>query len=141
MLHFTILGIPFAKQSCRFTKAGVKYQPAKIKNAENSVRHQVLSQLPAGFEPWSGPISVKRMSFVFPPLKSFSQAKLKALALGAFIPKDTKPDLTDNLQKGIFDSLQGIVYLNDSQICQMHDVQKCYGLTPRIEIELEKLEL
>lgn len=64
---------------------------------------------------------------------------MKAIEAGELVYKATKPDLTDNLNKGVFDALQGIIYANDSQIISMDDVKKIYGQRPRIDIELEIL--
>ena len=62
-----------------------------------------------------------------------------SIEAGEIVYKATKPDLTDNLNKGVFDALQGIIYANDSQIISMDNVKKIYGLLPRVEIELEIL--
>ena len=51
--------------------------------------------------------------------------------------KTTKPDITDNLAKMLFDCLEGIVYINDSQICEMYDVKKIYGFQPGIYLTIE----
>ena len=45
---------------------------------------------------------------------------------------------TDNFFKAVMDTLQGICYLNDAQIIEIHGF-KHYGKTPHIEIELEEL--
>jgi Holliday junction resolvase RusA-like endonuclease len=135
-MKLTILGVPFAKQSFRFTKTGIKYQPKAIKEKQKSVRQQIIEQLPVNFHPFTCPIIVTELIFVFPPLKSFSKRKLKALEKGEYIYKITKPDLHDNLSKSLFDAMEGIVYQNDSQICELRNVKKVYGLKPRIEVEL-----
>lgn len=53
----------------------------------------------------------------------------------------TKPD-ADNLIKGVKDSLEGVLWVNDSRISEL-SVKKLYALDgskPRIEIVLETLE-
>jgi len=50
--------------------------------------------------------------------------------------KTTKPDL-DNLEKMLWDAMEGIVFINDSLICEKHNVIKTYGDTPGYSIILE----
>ena len=45
---------------------------------------------------------------------------------------------TDNFLKAVMDALQGICYLNDAQIIEIHGF-KHYAHEPHIEIELEEL--
>lgn len=137
-----IPGIPFSKQSMRVARIGNfirTYQPAKIIKAEQTVKAVVISQLPDGFKPFQGPIIVKSIVYTFPPLKGFSRAKMRSLEARNRIYKTTKPDLSDNLNKGLFDALEGVVYMNDSQICEIRNIRKVYGLCPGIEIEIEEV--
>lgn len=143
-MKFIILGIPKAKQSARFksVKMGDKtfmksYQRDDVVQNERNIAFDVKSQLPAGFIPFDGPIGVKVL-FVFPPLSSWSKKKLAGLDGGDKIYKETKPDLTDNLCKALFDAMAGIVYPNDSRICKLES-EKIYGRVPRIELEIYKL--
>lgn len=143
-IHLKILGIPQPKQSARFrvqkfgNKSFVKsYQKKEVIENERNFAFDAKSQLPENFELMTGPLKVKAL-FVFPPLKSFNKAKLNILASGGVIYKDTKPDLQDNLFKGVADSLEGIIFLNDSQICEVSS-RKIYGNVPRVELIFEKL--
>lgn len=146
-LNLKILGTPKPKQSVRSRMAKTKtgkiyvqhYQTSEIKRNEKNIAFDVKSQLPPGFIPYSGAIHVKKLLYVFAPQKGWPKYKLKELEQGKIFYKDVKPDLTDNLNKPLFDALQGIVFLNDSQICKISDVEKIYGLIPRIEIEFEDL--
>lgn len=49
----------------------------------------------------------------------------------------SKPDL-DNIEKLVLDALNGVVYLDDAQICEVIK-RKRYGLGPRVEISLEEI--
>ena len=144
MIHIKILGIPQPKQSARFrvqkfgNKAFVKsYQKKEVIENERNFAFDAKSQLPEDFEVMTGPLKVRAL-FVFPPLKSFNKSKLNILASGGVIYKDTKPDLQDNLMKGCVDALEGIIFLNDSQICEVSS-RKIYGTVPRVEFVFEKL--
>lgn len=143
-MKFKILGIPQPKQSARFriqkfgNKTFVKsYQKKEVVQNEMNLALDVKSQLSPDFVPFDCALKAKVL-YVFPPLKGFSKAKLNALSAGTKIYKDTKPDLQDNLNKGLFDALEGIVYIKDSLICKV-ECEKIYGLVPRIEIEFEAL--
>lgn len=144
-LKLKILGIPQPKQSVRsrgvLTPSGkvkVKhYQTDKIKQNERNIAFDVKSQLPKGFKPYAGKLAVKRLLYVFPPQKNWTKKKLKQLEEGAVFYRDVKPDLTDNLNKLLFDSLEGVIYTDDARVVKMDGLEKIYGLVPRIEIEFE----
>lgn len=138
-MHISILGIPKPKQSFRYTRKGIRYQTKEVKQNERSMREQIISQLPAGFKPWSGPIVVNSLLFTFPPKKGETKRNM-ALVEAGMLWKTTKPDLTDNLQKALWDAMEGIVFLNDSQVCCMRNVEKRYGMKPGIEIELFEVQ-
>jgi Holliday junction resolvase RusA-like endonuclease len=144
-LNLKILGTPSSKQSARFRivkgKGGnnfvSSYQKKEVKDNERNIAYDVKSQLPLDFVPFDSPIGVKVL-FVFPPLKSFSKKKMTELEEGKTIYKDAKPDLTDNLMKGVFDAMEGIVFTNDSRICTVES-KKIFGFVPRTEITLFEL--
>lgn len=139
-LTLIILGEPKPKQSFRVAVIGGKvhkYQKADVKKAENNIQLSIIQQLPLDFEPTEKPIRITKLHYVFTPLSSFSKKTKEAISNGMQVFKHTKPDLTDNLSKGLFDAMQGIVFRNDSQICSMDNVKKVYGNRPRIEIEME----
>jgi len=156
MLKFTILGEPKAKQSFRFSvmknKAGKsfvhKYQSKKIENKEQDIRVQVISQLPKDFKIMTKPIWVKKLHFYFYPPKRILKNKrlytfLETQTYESFdriiLIKETKPD-HDNLEKMVWDSMQGKVFVNDCQISAKDNFRRHWGLKPRIEIELEEIE-
>jgi len=133
---FAILGIPFAKQSFRFTRTGHKYQPAEVKQNEYNVRLQVINQLPKPFTPFSKAVEILSITYAFPAPKSLKKADRLQIEAGGYVPKTTKPDLTDNLNKGLIDALKGVVFADDSIIWRMNNVCKVYGKTPGIIIKL-----
>ena len=141
-MKLTILGEPKAIQSVRVRNAGSfiqKYQPKENLTYKNWIRLEVKQQLEQDFVPWSKGIIVKELNFIFPIPKSFSKKKTQAIKDGEIIYKTTKPDLMDNLSKGLFDALEGLLYKNDSQICECQSSSKFYGEIPRIELEIEEV--
>lgn len=142
-MKLIILGEPKPKQSAKFAKRGKfmrAYQPKEVVQNENNMRSQVVSQLPEGFVPFQKAVAVKKLHYVFPLLKSMNRKTLTAIQFGKMVYKTTKPDVTDNLSKSLFDALNGVVFADDSLIVSMDDVKKYYGLQPRIELEIEEME-
>jgi Holliday junction resolvase RusA-like endonuclease len=138
LLQLTVLGIPAPKQSFRFNpKTGGKFTDAKTTGKLNSFIEQVVSSLPKGFIPFDCKLKLVAV-FVFPPVKSMKKAILKDIEEGALIYKETRPDLTDNLMKGICDKMTGVVYTDDSRICSIKS-DKYYGSVPRTELTFYKL--
>jgi Holliday junction resolvase RusA-like endonuclease len=127
MLELTIKGIPRPKQSFRFTKKGIKFQPAEVKEEEMNFKQAVVNQLPAEFVPYSEPV-MAFVEYIFPPLKGFTKKKLAQME-ESILFKHTKPDVTDNLNKGTFDAMNGIVYIDDSLVVSLFSV-KYYGHIP-----------
>lgn len=145
MIELTILGKPTPKQSARFygkqvgSKIMIKsYQKKGLVDTGKDIENQVKAQLPKDFVMYDCPLLME-MLFVFPPLASFSKAKIKMIEEGEIVYKDTKPDLHDNLAKLCADSIEGIVYVNDSRICEVKS-KKIYGMIPRIELRITPLK-
>jgi len=115
------------------------YQPPEIHAWMMKARRIIYRQLPRDFIKWDGAIRVNRLEYFFPPLKAFSNVMLAVI--DKFVSyKATKPDI-DNVQKLLWDSLQDVVFTNDSRIVEMNQVRKRYSTKPRIELELEFLTL
>lgn len=141
-LFLTFLGIPQPKQSFRVAKVGnfiKKFQSAEVVKNERNIKFDCISQLPAGFKPFAGPLRIRKLDYVFPIPKSMSKKMVQFIRDGGIVYKSTKPDLTDNLNKGLFDALEGIVYINDSQIAEVQNSRKIYGETPYISLVIEEI--
>jgi Holliday junction resolvase RusA-like endonuclease len=145
-MKLTIIGTPKSKQSARFRAITSKktgktfvssYQKKEVIDNERNTAFDVKSQLPIGFVPFDVAIGVKIL-YVFPLLSNFTKKQKEIIDAGGIIYKDTKPDLTDNLNKGLFDACEGILYTNDSRICKVEST-KIYGTVPRIELEIYML--
>lgn len=135
---FTVLGIPKPKQSMKFTKKGFSYQPKEVVEMERNLKYDIRSQLPPGHVPWDEPLAMG-VTFIFPPPSGWSKKKMYDLKQGIIFFKDTKPDLQDNLMKGVCDAMEGVVYVNDSRICQLLPSEKIYGLTPKTIIVIHPI--
>lgn len=123
-------------QSVRVTRRGFTYQPKKIKDYKQTIQTMVREQLPSHFciIGKGKEIAINKLHYVFEYPKSFSKVKQKST-----IFKTTKPDLHDNLNKALFDALEGVVWEQDQNVCLMKDVRKIYGDSNKIQIEIECL--
>lgn len=142
-ISLVIYGEPKPKQSMRHAYNHNKgyiqtFKDPKVAKAEQDIKNQVLTQYRGGVI--EEPIAITKLHYIFSPLKSLPKYKKLAIERGEIIYKNTKPDLTDNLNKGLFDALEGIVIANDSAIVSMDDVKKYFGTKPRIELEMKILD-
>lgn len=137
-MKLTIKGNPLAKQSAKFAKIGKfmkAYQPQEIINGKADIRSQVLAQLPKDFIPFDKGLKIGYVFFFSAPKKLTKTQKIELETKGYF-PKTTKPDI-DNLIKHLNDALEGILFVNDSQIYEYIKVLKYYAKTPQIKIIVE----
>jgi Holliday junction resolvase RusA-like endonuclease len=83
----------------------------------------------------SGPIRII-LDFIFPRTKSMIW-KNKPMVR---VAKSTKPDI-DNLCKSVFDALNGILFVDDSQICECHASKYIASGNeqPRVIITIEEM--
>src|SRR5574343_295839 len=142
-LKFVVFGKPIGQARPRFftrkgkngkTFAGA-YNPQESEAAKFGL--SVRMQIPNGFQPFDGPIAISA-KFVLPIPASASKKNHAAMMDGAMLPAK-KPDL-DNFIKFVCDSLSGIVWKDDVQICKFYEpLEKVYGDQPRTEIEVFKL--
>lgn len=129
-------GEPKAVQSVRFARIGNfirKYQPKEQIDWKNYLKMQAMEQLPPGFAPFQEIVHLKAR-FCFSPPKSWTKAKMQGFMLGTKYYKVTRPDLNDNLLKGVCDALTGIIWHDDGLIASVES-EKVYS--PRAGIFLE----
>jgi Holliday junction resolvase RusA-like endonuclease len=120
------------------TRTGRTYQPKKISDYKKQVQEAVQGQLPDGFSCIKAdtPIHITRLHYVFEYPKAFSKKKR---AEDRIHFKHTKPDLHDNLNKALFDALEGVVWERDQNVVAMDDVKKYYQDNHQIIIHLKCL--
>lgn len=141
MISLELYGIPQAQQRPRFARKGAYtqcYDPqSKIKEG---CKWQLRSQFKE--DPLQMPLALD-LIFFMPIPKSSSALKKRQMANG-LIAHSCKPDL-DNCIKFASDCLNGLVFHDDAQICEIR-AKKIYSNTPRTLIRLipladEKREL
>ncbi len=133
-VSFTVPGNPQGKARPRFGN-GHTYTPAKTVMYENLIRacYRRMVKMLGHENPFQGQVQVY-ITAVYPIPKSASKKRRGAMLGGKLLPT-VKPDL-DNVIKAVLDALNGVAYLDDSQIVSL-SASKRYGITPRVEVLLE----
>jgi Holliday junction resolvase RusA-like endonuclease len=104
------------------------YDPKKSSNWKDDVKTQVLAQMETSTRGkmlsalHAGPV-VLDLFFYLPRPKTYAKKKRHHIR---------KPD-RDNLEKGVKDALKGIIWKDDSQVCDGR-TRKMYGDPPRVVI-------
>ncbi len=130
--HFVVFGKPVPKGRARFRRIGKfvsTYTPKKTATYEQEVA-QVAKTAMGKQEPLETPVTVC-IYIRLPIPASYSKVRKKA-CLDGFEKPTKKPDL-DNTAKSILDGMNGIVYVDDAQIVNLH-VTKVYSETPAVEV-------
>lgn len=91
----------------------------------------------AGHPPFTKPVKLE-FTVYWPIPKHTSRIRTSQAMSGARRPA-TRPDL-ENFIKTVADALSGVVYLDDSQIVDLH-VQKFYADFPKLDIEVSELSI
>ncbi|ACC76131.1 RusA family crossover junction endodeoxyribonuclease [Paraburkholderia phymatum] len=128
-VSFTVEGVPVGKARARVTRNGT-YTPKKTRRYEHDVR-TVAMQAMGALRPCRDAVHVSLVVFL-PVPERFSKAK-RAAALAGLVYPVVRPDL-DNFEKAVTDALNGVVYHDDSQICDVVK-SKRYSDRPRVVIE------
>lgn len=133
-------GEPKAIQSVRFSARGGfarKFQPKANTDWKGYLRLCAVDQLPEEWETLKGPLAVDA-EFCFAPLRSMAKRDQARLAEGWTFYKPTRPDLCDNLMKGLCDALTGVVWQDDAQICRVASVKR-FDVSPCIRLRVRRL--
>lgn len=139
-IYFKVYGQIQPKQRPRFNHiTGHTYTPTKTHKYEDEVKASYIAKYPSGM--WvtnkEQPIGVRAMEFHFKMPDSWSKKK-KNERRGTWCLK--KPDI-DNIFKSITDSLNGVAFPDDSQICGiLGPVVKVWDDEEFVSIELMELE-
>lgn len=118
-LYFDIT--PKAKQSFRMGKHG--YQNKAVIDYQKAITAMALAHTTQDMRSLSGDLYVS-VEFVWKHPKSWGKKRVAELRERC-VYKPSRPDI-DNLCKGVFDALNGVIWNDDSQIVGIH-AWKRYG--------------
>jgi len=102
------------------------YTSKRVREYKNFLCNTAKAQLPNGFSLLTGPLWVVCCTFHFKPITSFRKSDHARLEYRGFLYKTTGADVTDNLQKGLWDAMEGVIFENDKQICRVSDIERLY---------------
>ncbi len=136
-IQFVIHGNPISKGRPRFNKKGWAYTDKKTKDAEVNIMVAATKRMKESL-PYECPLMLS-IKFYMPIPKSYSnKIRLKIETNGRTHSK--RPDL-DNLIKLVLDALNGICWIDDSQIIMINAI-KMYAADnePRTEVTVKEWE-
>ena len=128
MISFTVPGDPVGKGRPRMTRAGHAFTPAKTRNSEAFVK-LCATQAMAGRPLVADPV-VMSLNIRCAIPHSWSQRKKAQALTGELRPG--RPDI-DNIAKLVADALNGVVLVDDKQICALV-AHKMYAREPGIDV-------
>lgn len=126
---------PKAVQSSRGDR-GHFHVDAKVRRWKDSIRPYI--QAAANGAPSKLPIRAVALRYFYRLPKATNKRMVAYVQDGGLVPYLAPADLTDNLSKGVIDVCKGIIFEDDSQIWQMTETEKLYGLTDHMELEFEE---
>jgi Holliday junction resolvase RusA-like endonuclease len=128
----SVAGAPVPKGRPRFNRAtGFAYTPGKTRSYEDTLRLAAGDAM-IGRLPLEGPLAMSVRAYV-PIPASWSRKRQAAAVAGQLLPI-TRPD-ADNYLKAALDSLNTIVFRDDSQVVSV-SASKAYSDKPRLHIEV-----
>jgi Holliday junction resolvase RusA-like endonuclease len=134
-IEFNVPGKVQAKQRPRFN-GKFAYTPKETIAYENWVKTCYLEKH-RDVKPLENPLKVKIIAYYEVPKSASKKKKLQMLHNEIF--PTVKPD-TDNIAKGILDSLNGIAYLDDKQVVKL-EVEKYYSNSGYVAVLIEEMEV
>ena len=138
VITFTVPGTPVGKGRPKVASRGGRfaqlYTPEKTANYEGLVAHsgQVAMN---GRDLIAGAVSV-RLDIRLPVPASWSKRKQSQALDGQVLPTK-KPDI-DNVEKAIFDGLNGVVWNDDVQVVEVTK-RKRYGAVPGVQVVIREV--
>ena len=138
-ISFKVPGVPQGKGRPRFVRAtGQTYTPPETKQYEKKVQESFLSSRSAGDGRDAIESAFSAFIVAYFPIPKATPKKTRAVWGEEHTPFLHKPD-ADNIAKIILDSLNGLLYKDDSLVADM-TVLKRYSENPRVEVEIETIE-
>ncbi len=135
-VNFVIQGKVQAKQRPRFNRySGKTYTPNETIAYENWVKTCYLEKY-KDKELMEKPLRVTIKAYFEIP-KSTSKKRKQQMLNNEILPT-VKPD-TDNIAKGVLDSLNGIAYKDDKQVVKL-EVEKYYSENAYVTVMIEEIE-
>ena len=136
MVNFMVEGTPVPKGRPRFARRGKfvsTYSPKTTVDYETKVAEAAQLAMGAS-EPLETPVGAY-IYITLPIPASYSKKRKQECLSGNERP--TKKSDIDNYCKAVFDGMNGIVFLDDSQIVSLHST-KVYGTIGMVEVMVKE---
>jgi Holliday junction resolvase RusA-like endonuclease len=136
MVTFMVEGTPVPKGRPRFARRGKfvsTYSPKTTVDYETKVAEAAQLAMGAS-EPLETPVGAY-IYITLPIPASYSKKRTQACLSGEERP--TKKSDIDNFCKAVFDGMNGIVFVDDSQIVSLHST-KVYGTVGMVEVMVKE---
>ena len=136
MVNFMVEGTPVPKGRPRFARRGKfvsTYSPKTTVDYETKVSEAARFAMGSS-EPLETPVGAY-IYITLPIPASYSKKRIQACLSGEERP--TKKSDIDNFCKAIFDGMNGIVFLDDSQVVSLHST-KVYGTVGMVEVMVKE---
>jgi Holliday junction resolvase RusA-like endonuclease len=136
MVNFMVEGTPVPKGRPRFARRGKfvsTYSPKTTVDYETKVAEAAQLAM-GGSEPLETPVGAY-IYITLPIPASYSKKRKQECLSGNERP--TKKSDIDNYCKAVFDGMNGIVFLDDSQIVSLHST-KVYGTIGMVEVMVKE---
>lgn len=139
-MEIVIYGEPIPQGRPRFTKTGHTYDPQRSKNYKQLVRFWVTQHLKkvAGWKPLENALCVDLTFFVGIPSSWSKEKRIKAIN-GQIRPIVRNGDI-DNLCKGVLDSCNGLLWVDDCIITDLSARKRYTGELARVEIKITEVK-
>jgi Holliday junction resolvase RusA-like endonuclease len=136
IVNFMVEGTPVPKGRPRFARRGKfvsTYSPKTTVDYETKVSEAARLAMGSS-EPLQTPVGAY-IYITLPIPASYSKKRIQACLSGEERP--TKKSDIDNFCKAIFDGMNGIVFLDDSQVVSLHST-KVYGTVGMVEVMVKE---
>lgn len=137
IVNFSIDGPPHGKGRPRFRRFGnfvQTYTDAKTKSYETLVKEAAIKAMGSS-PPLEGPVKLD-LIIRLPVPKSYTKSRTKDCLNGSEWP--TKKVDIDNICKSVMDAMNGITYVDDSQIVILRAV-KIYSADAGVDVKLSEV--
>lgn len=136
LIEFAFIGPPVPKQSAPVTRRGITYTPRKSDEYAASLKIYARELYP-DILPEEGAMRMQ-VGVYLPIPKSWPESKRRAAKEGVLRPMARGCGDWDDYGKMISGALEGIFFINDSQIVSA-SVEKFYSTLPRISVLLQRV--
>lgn len=115
------------------------YTDPKKKQTQLEIRDWLLAHRPPEIDldaQKNAYVSIDLLEYRFIAPLSLKRWQKDLMARNGNYPKNTRPDLIDNLFKNLGDALSGTIYYDDARVWRARNITKTYGPEPFVHIAL-----